>query len=87
MQIAEKSTKVAPFAEIRECPTSGSKSLHATVEFMPGQEIGKFGAKEVLDKPNYLTLQISDREHIMLNPDFLQYINLANPMYFSNHRI
>ena len=75
MQIAEKNTKVAPFAEIRECPTSGSKSLHTTVEFMPGQVISKFGAKEVCDKPNYLTLQISDREHIMLDPDFLQYIN------------
>ena len=75
MQIAEKKTKVASFAEIRQCPTNGSKSLHATVGFMPGQIISNFSAKEILDSPNYLTVQISDREHIMLEPDFLQYIN------------
>ena len=78
MQIAEKNTKntkVASFAEIRECLTTGSKFLHATVEFMSGEVITKFGAKEVLDRPNYLTLQIGDRQHIILDPEFLQYIN------------
>ena len=25
--------------------------------------------------PNYLTVQVSDDQHIMLNPEFLQYIN------------
>lgn len=75
MQITEKQTKICSFAEIRECLKTGNKSLHATVEFMPGDVISKFGSKEILDRPNYLTVQISDRQHIMLDPEFLQYIN------------
>lgn len=75
MQITEKITKISSFAEIRECPTTGHKSLHATVGFMPGQVISKFRAKEILARPNYLTVQIGDRQHIMLDPEFLQYIN------------
>ncbi len=75
MQISQKSIKVTSIAEIRECQKNGIKSLHATVEFRQGQIISKFGAKELLDRPNYLTLQIGDRQHIMLDPEFLQYIN------------
>ena len=75
MQIAEKNAEVASFAEVRQCPNTGSKSLHATVEFVPGQVISQFGAKEVLNRPSYLTVQISDGQHIMLDPEFLQYIN------------
>ena len=70
-----ETVKISSFAEIRECLTTGSKSLHATVEFMPGEVISKFGPKEIFDRPNYLTVQISDRQHIMLDPEFLQYIN------------
>ena len=75
MQTAEKITKISSFAEIRECVKTGKKSLYATVGFMPGEVISKFGAKEILDRPNYLTVQIRDRQHIMLDPEFLQYIN------------
>ena len=86
MQIVEKTTKitkVTSFAEIRECLTTGSKFLHATTDFRPGQVISKFSAKEILDRPNYLTVQIGDRQHIMLNPEFLQYINHScNPNVF-----
>jgi len=66
--MAEKTIKVASWAEIRECPTTGSKSLQATVEFMPGQVLCKFGAKNILYCPNYLTVKIGDRQHIMLDP-------------------
>ena len=75
MQVSEKTTKVASFAEIRECQTTGDKSLYNTVEFKSGQVISNFGPKKILDRPNYLTVQISDRQHIMLNPEYLQYIN------------
>lgn len=71
------------FTEIRECPTTGSKSLHATVEFSSQQIISNFGAKEVHERPNYLTLQISDRQHIIVSPEPLQYINHScNPNVF-----
>ena len=75
MQLSQKRTKVESIAEIRECERTGNKSLHATIEFLPGQIIRRFGAKETLDRPNYLTVQISDRLHILLAPEFLQYIN------------
>ena len=75
MQIIAKNTEIASFAEIRECSTTKSKSLHATVRFAPGQTITYFGAKEILDRPSYLTLQVGDRQHILLEPEFLQYVN------------
>lgn len=74
MQITEK-TNVASFAEIREDLASGSKSLHTIVEFMPGQLVSKFEPKTILETPNYLTVQAGNNQHIMLDPDFLQYIN------------
>ncbi len=67
--------KQISMTEIRECSTTGNKSLHATVELRSGQLISHFGSKEILDHPNYLTVQISDHQHIMLDPEFLQYIN------------
>ncbi|GGA10182.1 SET domain-containing methyltransferase [Okeania sp. KiyG1] len=75
MLVSEKITKIGSIAEIRESQTTGYKSLYATVEFKPGQVISTFGGKEILDRPNYLTVQISDHQHIMLDPEFLQYIN------------
>ncbi len=73
--IAEKNLKVASWAELWECGTTGSKSLHTTIKFIPRQVICKFGTKKSLPRPNYLTVQIGDSQHIMLDPEFLQYIN------------
>ncbi|MEM9923764.1 MAG: SET domain-containing protein [Cyanobacteria bacterium P01_D01_bin.50] len=67
--------KVATFAEIWECSETGEKFLHSCVKFMPGDTITKFGSKANVEKPNYLTVQIDDKEHILLEPEFLQYIN------------
>lgn len=75
IQKAKKITKVGSFGEIRECQTTGIKSLHATGEFSPGEVISKFGPLEVRNSPNYLTVQIGEGEHIMLDPEYLQYIN------------
>lgn len=75
MQVSEKITKVGSIAEIRECQTTGNKSLHTTIEFKSGEVISNFSHKEILDRPNYLTVQISDNQHIMLDPEYLQYIN------------
>lgn len=80
-----KKYNVDSFAEIWENPETGEKSLHSLVEFKPGDTITKLGVKNILDKPNYLTVQISDQEHIMLNPEFLQYINHScEPNVFFN---
>ncbi|NEP44884.1 MAG: SET domain-containing protein [Okeania sp. SIO2G4] len=83
MQVSQKITKVSSIAEIRECKISGNKSLHTTIELKSGEVISNFSHKEILDRPNYLTVQISDRQHIMLDPEFLQYINHScNPNVF-----
>ncbi len=66
---------VSPFAEIWEDSISQNKSLYTTVKFEHGQVIANFGPKEILDSPNYLTVQVGDNKHIMLAPEFLQYIN------------
>lgn len=67
--------KVAPFAEIWECTETGEKFLHSCVKFMPGDTIARFGIKASVEQPNYLSVQIDDTEHILLQPEFLQYIN------------
>ena len=67
--------KVASFAEIWECIETGEKFLHSCLNFMPGDTIAKLGIKANVEKPNYFTVQIDDTEHILLDPEFLQYIN------------
>ncbi|MEM1170564.1 MAG: hypothetical protein AAGJ08_16155 [Cyanobacteria bacterium P01_H01_bin.35] len=61
IQNAKKITKVSSFAAIQECQITGSKSLHSMIEFNRGEIISKFSSKEILNIPNYLIVQISDR--------------------------
>ncbi|MBW4593709.1 MAG: SET domain-containing protein-lysine N-methyltransferase [Brasilonema angustatum HA4187-MV1] len=80
-----KVTKISSFAEVWEYPTTGNKSLHASVTFIPDEVISTFVPKEILNEPNYLTVQLNEQEHIMLAPEFLQYINHScNPNVFFN---
>ncbi len=83
MQVSEKITRVGSIPEIRECQTTGNKSLHTTIELKSGEVISNFSYKEILVRSNYLTLQINDCQHIMLDPEYLQYINHScNPNVF-----
>ena len=75
MQTAETTIKVTSVSEIRECPKTGSKSLHARVKLMPGEVFSNFEAKEIRTQPNYLTVQLDRDRHIILDPEWLQYIN------------
>ncbi|MEA5581763.1 SET domain-containing protein-lysine N-methyltransferase [Nodularia harveyana UHCC-0300] len=76
---------VSSFAEIWECRKTEAKSLHATIEFLPGDIIHQIEVKEYLKKPNYLSVQIDDEQHIMLAPEFLQYLNHScDPNVFFN---
>ena len=63
------------FADIMQNTATGEKSLHATAFFDAGDVICGFGAQQVLSSPNYLTVQTGDDTHIILDPEFLQYIN------------
>lgn len=67
--------KVSDFAEIWECQKTGKKSLVECRDFFPGDIIAKLGARKNIDKHHYLSVQISDAQHILLKPEFLQYIN------------
>ncbi|NES19516.1 MAG: SET domain-containing protein [Symploca sp. SIO3E6] len=75
MKTNHKKNKVASFAEVWECPRTRNKSLHTTVDFFPGEVLSSFGAREILTKPNYLSVQTAEHQHILLDPEFLQYIN------------
>lgn len=70
-----KKNQVSSFAEVWECEKTGAKSLHSTVRFLPSDRISKIGIKSYVEKPSYLSVQIDEAQHIMLEPEFLQYIN------------
>ncbi|MBD2775658.1 SET domain-containing protein-lysine N-methyltransferase [Iningainema sp. BLCCT55] len=81
--LQHKVTKVSSFAEVWECSKTGQKSLHANVNFIQDEVISTFQSKEILNEPNYLSVQLNDQQHIMLAPEFLQYINHScNPNVF-----
>ena len=52
---------------------SQKNTFYATDIFLPGNLT--FRAKEILTEPNYLTVQLKEQQHILLTPEFLQYIN------------
>lgn len=63
------------FADIMQNGSTGEKSLHATSFFDAGDAICEFSAERTLDTPTYLTVQTGEHTHIILKPEFLQYIN------------
>jgi SET domain len=50
-------------------------SLHSAKLFKQGDVISKFSAGITQDYATYLTVQIAVDKHIILQPEFLQYIN------------
>lgn len=71
------------FADIMQNSNTGEKSLHATAFFDAGEVICAFGADKIFDEPTYLTVQTGEDKHIILDPEFLQYINHGcNPNVF-----
>jgi hypothetical protein len=72
-------------ADVVENTTTGQKSLHSATVFRSGEIICSFAAGIILNQPTYLTVQISEQEHITLEPEFLQYINHScSPNVFFN---
>lgn len=62
-------------AIVRHNTQNGQRELHSLVAFKPGDIICTFGARETLDVPNYLTVQVGINKHILLAPEDLQYAN------------
>ena len=73
------------FADVHLHPDTNHKLLLATKAFQQGDVISKFGASEVHEVPSRYTVQVNEEEHIILHPEFLQYINHScNPNVFFN---
>jgi hypothetical protein len=53
----------------------GHRLLAASAPFARGQVLHRFHARKTLARPTYLTVQMGPAEHILLGPEFLQYIN------------
>ncbi len=66
---------VSSFAEIWENKETSAKSLHSTRKFFPEDIITEIKITKYVDKPSYLSVQIDEAKHIMLKPEYLQYIN------------
>lgn len=72
-------------AEIHKLSDSDHHLLRSTQSFKPNDVICSFGASEIHTHPSKYTVQISEDKHIILQPEFLQYINHScNPNTFFN---
>ncbi|MBS1927734.1 MAG: SET domain-containing protein-lysine N-methyltransferase [Chitinophagaceae bacterium] len=54
---------------------NGEKSLISDIRIPKDSILCGFGSRAILESPNYLTLQVELRKHILLFPEVLQYIN------------
>jgi hypothetical protein len=63
------------FASVIKNPGNNQQSLIAEKAFAAGEIICSFFAKETVNTPTYLTVQLNEDTHFTLEPEFLQYIN------------
>jgi len=54
---------------------SGQKHLRSTRLHTAGSVLHKFSIREVVQTPTYLSVQIDHHRHILLEPEFLQFLN------------
>jgi SET domain len=73
------------FAEKLLQPESNHHLLISTKSFQAGDVISPFSAAEVHNHASRYTVQVAEQKHIILSPEFLQYINHScNPNAFFN---
>ncbi len=63
------------FADLFRNLHSQHHSLHSTSNFVTGDVITPFQAAAFLKEPSRFTVQLANDMHIILSPEFLQYIN------------
>lgn len=56
-------------------PANGNHSLRSSRPMPRHSVLHAFGAREYVQRPTYLSVQVDDDRHILLAPEFLQYIN------------
>ncbi|MEO7120332.1 MAG: SET domain-containing protein-lysine N-methyltransferase [Ginsengibacter sp.] len=77
------------FASLYQNNVTGEKSLHATVSIRSEFIFSSFEAAETLAAPNKYTVQVNDDTHIILDPEYLQYMNHScDPnVFFDTHNM
>jgi hypothetical protein len=65
----------AEVGDVRIDPIHNHRALYSRREFKPDEVISEFTSRSIHQSPNYLTVQLSDDEHIELFPDYLECIN------------
>ena len=55
--------------------STGHRSIRALKHFSIDSILHVFSAREHVQNPTYLSVQIDEDKHILLFPEFLQYIN------------
>lgn len=63
------------FAVVRLNLTNDQKGFFAQQSYHAGDRVAGFSAGAVLPAPSYLTVQVGINQHILLQPEHLQYIN------------
>ncbi len=64
-------------------PATGHKALISAAFFTQGDVIIQFKAKEILPEPTYLTVQLDEHRHLLMEPEYLQYANHGcDPNFF-----
>jgi len=72
-------------AEVRQAADSGAKCLFAKQSFKPGDVLAKFYPEAILSSATYLTIQLDEKEHISILPEYLRYTNHScSPNIFFN---
>lgn len=81
--------QVTPHLEIHEDTQTGYKSLYTTKELKPFTILSTFGFEQKLSIPNRYSVQVNKQEHIILKPNYLQYINhsCAPNVFFDTQRM
>lgn len=70
-------TAVVPteIAEVRTDILANNRSLFSRKNFAAGEIISEFGWRAMYSEPSYLTVQLSETEHVELFPEYLECIN------------
>ena len=63
------------FCDVRKNTGTGQHGIFASCPFTITDILINFGSSKIITTPDCFTLQISEDQHIYLNPDFLQYTN------------
>lgn len=74
-ELSDACAEAAESSIIVERDEQGYATACAARGFAKGECVARFGAREVLDAPTYLTVQTGEDRHILLSPENLQYTN------------